>query len=101
MNVQRDYWMQLFSNLLNACPVDTRNMVTHIQMFETSDNFIIEIAAPYATNPRIQATTDARGFTDYAMYVNEVSRPYRDHRGWVEREMKRTQDIMNGRNQYL
>lgn len=101
MNTQRDYWMQLYTNLLNACPVDTRNMVTHITMYETNEFFFIEIAAPYATHPRSKGTIDANGFTDYALYVNEVPRPYRNHRGWVEREMKRTEMIMNGKDKYL
>lgn len=96
-NVVRDYWMQLYSNLLNRCPVDTRNMVSHIQMTETPETYEIIVAAPYATNPKSKTTMDKSGFTDYAYYVNNRQ----PHLNWVEREMKRTERIMNGRSKYL
>lgn len=91
MNSQRDYWMQLFANLVNASPKDTRNMVTHISLFETENEYVIEIAAPFATNPKSKQTS-YNGMSDYAYLVN-AQKP---HKGWIENQIRLTERIVNG-----
>ena len=46
-NIEKGYWMQLFANLLNACPIDTTNMQTHIVYYEGTDSYMIEVNAPF------------------------------------------------------
>lgn len=96
MSVEKKYWMQLFANLVNASPVDTRNMVTHITMVELNDCYEITVAAPYATNPKIKKTT-VNGFSDYALAVNSR----KPHKNWIEKQIQLTQKIVNGRDDYL
>lgn len=94
--MQRSYWMQLFGNLVNASPVDTRNMVTHINLYETEDTYEIEVAAPYATNPKSKKTIDKYGNTDYAYLVNTSG----IHTGWIERQMVLTENVLNSFAKY-
>jgi hypothetical protein len=94
-DIQRDYWMMLFSNLVNASPVDTRNMVTHIRLFETPNTYEIMIEAPYSTNPKSK-TTNYKGKSDYAEEVNYASKS--PHQYWVEKQIKLTEKIIDGRS---
>ena len=98
MSFERDYWMQLHANLINACPVDTRNMVTHIALYETPSAYEIVIAAPYALNPKVKKQPQ-NGVGNYAGAVNFANRS--PHKGWVEREIDYTNKIMNARTKYL
>lgn len=98
MTSSRDYWLQLFSNLVNASPVDTRNMVTHITMFESENEFVIEIAAPYASNPKSKKSS-YNGKSDYAFAVNYT--PSKSTYHWVEKQVKLTENIINGKSKYL
>ncbi len=95
MSVQKDYWMQLYSNLLNACPVDTRNMVTHISLLETPTAYTITIEAPYKTNKKCKKTS-YNGMHNYAGAVNYAGRS--PHKYWVEKQIELTKRIMRGRN---
>lgn len=96
--VGRRYYMQLLANLLNACPVDTRNMITHIVMYETADNYVIEINAPYSTNPKVNKST-INGKSDYAYDVNYANRS--PHKNWVEDQIKLTERIVGARVIFL
>lgn len=113
MDVQRDYWMQLFANLLKASPVDTRNMITHIKMYETPDAYGILIEAPYATNPKCQRkgqtsstykqktgknSYKSTALHNYAGAVNYATKS--PHRYWVENQIELTKQIMNGRDAF-
>lgn len=95
-NVERKYWNQLFANLLNACPVDTRNMQTHIVMFENADEYVIEVNAPYATNPKVNKET-INGYSDYAQAVNARG----VHKNWIQNQIKQTGRIINARITFL
>ena len=97
-NIERNYWMQLFGNLLNASPVDTRNMQTHIVMFENADEFVIEVNAPYATNPKVNKEF-VNGKSDYAYDVNYANRS--PHKGWIQNQINQTARIFNARITYL
>lgn len=95
-NLERDYWMQLFANLLNACPVDTRNMQTHIVYYENANEFVIEVNAPYATNPKVNKET-VNGYSDYAYVVNERG----VHKNWIQNQIIQTGRIFNARITFL
>lgn len=97
-NIERNYWMQLHANLLNACPVDTRNMQTNIVMFENADEYVIEVNAPYMTNPKIAKET-VNGKSDYAYDVNYAKRS--PHKGWIKDQIKQTARIVNAKVTYL
>lgn len=96
--VDKLYYMQLFANLVNASPVDTRNMVTHIMMYETNNDFIIEINAPYSSNPKV-AKESVNGKSDYAYEVNYGSKS--PHQGWVEDQIDLTAKLVGARITYL
>lgn len=95
---ERDYWQQLFANLVNASPVDTRNMQTHITLFESEDEYVIEISAPYASNPKSKKSS-YNGKSDYAHAVNYT--PNKSTYHWVENQVKLTEKIINGKSKYL
>lgn len=100
----RLYWIQLHANLLNASPVDTRNMVTNIDLYESAENYVIEINAPFASNPKFMEKNKNKGVTvngksDYAYDVNYAKRS--PHLNWVERQIDLTAKIVNGRVIYL
>lgn len=97
-NIERAYWMQLFANLLNASPVDTRNMVTHIVMFENADEYVIEVNAPYATNPKVNKE-NVNGYSDYAYAVNYANRS--PHKGWIQNQITHTARLIGARITYL
>lgn len=97
-NIERNYWNQLFANLLNDSPVDTRNMQTHIVMFENADEFVIEVNAPYATNPKVNKES-VNGMSDYAYYVNYANGS--PHKNWIQNQIKQTARIINARITYL
>lgn len=94
----RLYWTQLFANIVNASPVDTRNMQTHIVMYENAENYVVEINAPFATNPKFKGDSQG-GKSDYAYDVNYAQRS--PHLNWVERQIDLTAKIVNGRVIYL
>lgn len=90
--------MQLFSNLVNASPVDTRNMQTHIVMYEDADNFVIEVNAPFSTRPRSKTAT-INGKSDYAYDVNYSKKS--PHKNWIQNQINQTARIVNARVTYL
>jgi hypothetical protein len=107
-NLERDYWMQLFANLLNACPVDTRNMKTHIVMFENPNEFVIEVNAPYVTNPKLQKKGIIKNTVnkiklyfkgDYAYFVNYANKS--PHQYWIQNQINQTARIFNARITFL
>ena len=59
MDVAQVYYYNLLQILYPTCPYDTGNMLSHISLTETPEEFIIKINAP-----------TARGY-DYARAVNE------------------------------
>lgn len=95
----RQFYFQLFSNLLNKCPKDTYNMVTHITMYESQDNYMIEIAAPYLSNPKTRKAT-INGYTDYAEAVNNseflTNGGKNPNYHWIEKTIERTIKVLNG-----
>lgn len=125
-DLQKDYWNQLFANLVNASPIDTHNMQTHIVLFENANEYVIEINAPFnerkelisdlkkagrikvnsvkKTNSRTKkapAIKETRQgvLSDYAYDVNYANRS--PHKGWVQEQMELTAKIVNGRIVYL
>ena len=90
-----DYVQIFYYNLLQVlyptCPYDTGNMVSHISLEETPQEFIIKINAP-----------TAKGF-DYAIAVNEGlaakaqgrSRSAKEQRNyhWVQRAVKQAAQL--------
>lgn len=124
-DLQRDYWQQLFANLVNASPVDTRNMQSHIVLFENANEYVIEINAPLnerkelisdskkaknfifvfkKTNSRTKKAPAIKGtrqgvLSDYAYDVNYAN--YSPHKGWVQDQIELTAKIVNGRVIYL
>lgn len=86
---RRDYWMSLWTNLLNASPVDTGNMKAHILAYETENHFVIAVTAPYITNPKVKLK-EIDGYTDYALAVN-TKQP---HAGWVNTQIRQTASLM-------
>lgn len=100
MSLAKQYWEQLYSNLVNASPVDTRNMVTHITLYgmvETDTTYELLISAPYKTNPKMKNRTTVNGYSDYASAVNNSG----VHKGWIEEQMKLTENIINSYGRYL
>lgn len=97
-NLERDYWFQLFSNLVNVSPVDTRNMQTHIVMYENANEFVIEVNAPYATNPKVNKET-VNGMSDYAYFVNNANKS--PHKNWIQNQIIQTGRIFNARITFL
>lgn len=95
MDVQKEYWMQLFANLLNSCPVDTRNMITHISLYETPTEYGILVEAPYATNPKSKKKS-YKGLHNYAGAVNYAKKS--PHYHWIENQIEYTKQIMNGKD---
>lgn len=126
-NVEKGYWMQLFANLLNACPIDTTNMQTHIVYYEGTDSYMIEVNAPFnerqaliegmqkAGNIRYNKTKKRNNNTnnapmpnapkpsgqvgDYAYDVNYASRS--PHKNWIEDQINLTANIIGARVTYL
>lgn len=123
-DLQRDYWNQLFSNLVNASPIDTHNMQSHIVLFENANEYVIEINAPL--NERKELISDSKKagrikyvkktnsktkkapaiketrqgvLSDYAYDVNYANRS--PHKGWVQDQIELTAKIVNGRVIYL
>lgn len=92
------YYMQLFANLVNASPVDTRNMVTHIVMYETATDYMIEVNAPFATNPKINKES-VNGKSDYAYDVNYGSKS--PHYNWIEDQIDLTGRLIGARVTFL
>lgn len=109
MPIEQDFWMQLHANLLGACPVDTRNMITHIELYETPTAYEIMVAAPYVTNPKYQQAQQQKAkagktpkkpkLGNYAGAVNYALKS--PHKNWIEKQIQQTINIMNGRSQYL
>ena len=80
----------LYTMLLANCPVDTRNMITHITIKYYEGYVIIEIAAPSK-------------YGDYAKHVNyNRKRSPKEVRNyeWVERTIKQWAEITGGNIQY-
>lgn len=110
-NIERDYWNQLFANLLNACPIDTTNMQTHIVMFDNADEYIIEVNAPYSSYKKVvervidgkkQTKTITKpsvinGYSDYAQAVNSRG----VHKNWIQNQIKQTGRIINAKITFL
>lgn len=123
-DLQRDYWNQLFSNLVNASPVDTHNMQSHIVLFENANDYVIEINAPFNERKELISNLEKAGrikyvkktnsktkkapaiketrqgvLSDYAYDVNYANRS--PHKGWVQDQIELTAKIVNGRVIYL
>lgn len=127
-NIERNYWMQLFGNLLNACPIDTHNMQTHIVYMENADEFVIEVNAPIKEReklienieksgtirvnkkpvkknnntknaPQVSEPRNVDNLTDYAYDVNYANKS--PHKGWIQNQIKQTARIFNAKITYL
>lgn len=95
---ERDFYYLLYMTLLATCPVDTRNMVSHITLEDAGDHWIITISGP--------AIDESGKFFDYARAVNyglnaiEQGRPMstkesRNYK-WIERAIKRASMLATG-----
>lgn len=86
MNIE-SFYNVLFTTLLANCPVDTRNMQTHITIEDLGDYFEIVISGPSKHG-------------DYAKYVNEQptivkSGPNKGKLNyqWVERTLEQVANV--------
>ena len=85
-----DFIQVLYNKILASCPVDTRNMITHISFADYGSYAVITISAPSK-------------YGDYASYTN-----YNRQRGskeiynykWVERAIKEASAIYGGNIKY-
>jgi hypothetical protein len=85
-----EFYAVLYAALLANCPVDTRNMVTHITLEDYGDHYKITISGPTADY-------------DYAKAVN-----YNRQRGpkeirnyhWVERVLRQVSEVFGGNVEY-
>jgi len=85
-----EFYMLVYTTLLANCPVDSRNMVTHITLEDYGDHWKIVISGP-------------RADYDYAKAVN-----YNRQRGpkevrnyhWVERTLRQISEVVGGNVQY-
>ena len=125
-NLERDYWFQLFSNLVNVSPVDTSNMQTHIVYYENANEFVIEVNAPIKEReelvanrkkdgkvpisrnrqngktksaPKASESFSIENVTDYAYAVNYANKS--PHQGWIQNQIKQTGRIFNARITFL
>jgi hypothetical protein len=88
------FYYLLYTTLLANCPVDTRNMLNHIELHDHGDHYEIVITAP---------RTSSSGFYDYARDVN-----YNQQRGpkeqrnyqWVERTIRQVSETIGGTVNY-
>lgn len=85
--MERDYYYVLYTTLLANCPVDTRNMVTHITLEDFGDYWKITISGPRAD-----------GY-DYAKAVNyNPQRTPKEVRNymWIERTIRQVSEVIGG-----
>jgi len=93
--MEEEFYYLLYTTLLANCPVDTKNMVTHITLEDAGDYWKISISGP--------SESEARGYYDYAKAVNyNLQRTAKEARNyeWIERTIKQVSEIVGGNIQY-
>lgn len=130
-NLERDYWFQLFANLVNVSPVDTRNMQSHIVYYENANEFVIEVNAPIKEREELIANRKKDGKVPIPRNRQKINRQngktksapkaresfsvenvtdyayavnYANkspHQGWIQDQIKQTGRIFNARITFL
>lgn len=95
----------LYNRLRSKAPIDTGNMLAHIEMGQATQNIaIITISAPM--NARIGLVSKRTGKAvggkasdyDYAKHVNYARKS--PHQFWVEHQIKEAVNILRANNKY-
>lgn len=92
--MERDFYYVLYTLLLTLAPRDTGNMVTHITLTDTGENWLIEISGPLITES---------GYYDYAKAVNynpqRTPKETKNYK-WVERAIQQASALFGSEVNY-